>query len=618
MIGRLLERLFVEVRADFSKLNGDLSTAVAQNKRATDTMTRQWNQAGQSIRYVNNRVLNLGYQLNDIGMTLATGMNPMTVMIQQGSQIAQIYGGQGGVRAMFSDLSRILVGIARNLWPLAALAGGIALVNQEIGETTQVAVTFQDTLLATFQVLGRYIGNVIAGPLSYLQEAFSEVFDFIAEWFPRVMNAVVGVTVATLSSIGAAWELLPELIKDALILVNNTFLDAMNSLIQAVVFTVRVIINEFNKLPDSMRVAITQGVNFVISGFEQMVNGAISSINSFTKAINELLNEFGADEALELFGIAGRLPTVSEVDLSSWRMSVTNSLKGEVKTLADIASETFNEDFVGGLGLTRGEPSGAFGELANRVRAAFGESLNVDYAGKFFEDVKNQAIENALSRIAGELDGGGGGKSGGGKGAKKGGIAGAAENALDSLVELFGTLDQELTTAADNLAQVFGSAFESIAQTGRLSFTDLIQDLNQLVISSTSQLLQEELSNVFKELAASKGGLGSLFSNLFSSLFGGGGTGFSIFGKAGGGIVPPHMPFMAHELGRENIEQDGIGGARRVTTAGRSRYLNNQSSSTSPVVNVTIMASDPSSFKGSQTQIAATMRRALSVGGRNE
>lgn len=42
-------------------------------------------------------VSNLSFQLNDVAQQLATGTSPFTVMVQQGSQVAQIFQGSGGI-----------------------------------------------------------------------------------------------------------------------------------------------------------------------------------------------------------------------------------------------------------------------------------------------------------------------------------------------------------------------------------------------------------------------------------------------------------------------------------------------------------------------------------------
>lgn len=68
---------------------------------------------------------NLGAQVQDIGVSLYGGMPVTTVLLQQGSQILGIYGGNGGVNALLKDLGAILSAAARYVAPFAA-AGAAA------------------------------------------------------------------------------------------------------------------------------------------------------------------------------------------------------------------------------------------------------------------------------------------------------------------------------------------------------------------------------------------------------------------------------------------------------------------------------------------------------------
>lgn len=68
---------------------------------------------------------NLGAQVQDIGVSLYGGMPITTVLLQQGSQIVGIYGGNGGVNALLKDLGAILAAATRYVLPFAA-AGALA------------------------------------------------------------------------------------------------------------------------------------------------------------------------------------------------------------------------------------------------------------------------------------------------------------------------------------------------------------------------------------------------------------------------------------------------------------------------------------------------------------
>lgn len=698
MIGRLIERLFVSVRADMTDLSRDLSQGMAQTRAATNSMAMSWNQVstkvdeltrsldrgkitqGQYTSEMNRltstmkvvagsyreaqrevwgyasaaqaaqraavpafdtrpvqaftrsagqarmQMLNLGYQLNDIGMTLATGMNPMTVMIQQGSQIAQIYGGQGGVSQAFKDISRLMGGLARRLWPIAVIAGGFGILTREINKTTDVTVTFMDTTKAVFQVVGRYIWDLIGGPVNYLKDAFETVLDFIAEWFPKVMNAVIGSVVAGVRIMGAAWELLPHLWHDTWTAIKNTTLTVVQAIInfitqdmlqgiikgvdkviQSFVFAFEAIKIVWQQLPAIMQDAIGGAVNWVVTGVENMVNGAIEGINKLISALQALVDFVGADKAMEFFGFSGDLPTISEQDLNQWRMETGNALNDTTAQLGEAAARTFNTAMLEGivqvdptdLSGNMGAYRNAFGELGRQINEILAESMDFDYMGQFFEDVRAQAIENALARIADGMED----------------VGGAAERAAEEVRTLMEDMQEGLETAADNLAQVFGNAFERLAETGRFTFSDFIQDLNRLIIKSTSELLQQELSNLFQSLATSKGGLGSLFSNLFTSIFGGG----NFFGaRARGGVEMPWRNFIAGEEGAELISQDGPSGARRVKTAGQTRHMMQQGGRAGPNITMIVQTPDVESFQKSQSQIASRMGMFISRGQRNQ
>lgn len=61
---------------------------------------------------------NLGYQGFDIAQGVASGMPLPMILAQQGPQIAQMYAGQGGLKAALSDVGGIAAGTARALGPI--------------------------------------------------------------------------------------------------------------------------------------------------------------------------------------------------------------------------------------------------------------------------------------------------------------------------------------------------------------------------------------------------------------------------------------------------------------------------------------------------------------------
>lgn len=563
MIGRLIERLFVSVRADMSDLSRDLSQGMAQTRAATNSMAMSWDQVSTKVdeltrslghgkitqsQYTSQmnrlastmkvvagsyreaqhgvwgyasaaqaaarqaavvmdptpvrafarsagqarmQMMNLGYQLNDIGMTLASGMNPMTVMIQQGSQIAQIYGGQGGVSQAFKDLSKLLGGLARRLWPLAVIAAGFKGLQVEINKTTDEGVTFGDTFLAVFQVLAKKITDSL-GP----------VFDWIAPKLQWVWGKVVS---------SAKW-------------VGN------------------ILIRSFLIVKAGIKAAVDDLPAVFKVGFWSAVAMALEA----------------------LYHLGGKF-------------------EGMMGGIAQVMNDTFGTsldtnpvyDWVSGLEFARYQAQATAdaivegSEALQEFKQRMAEIKSTDYMGQFFEDVRAQAIENSLARIADGMEG----------------VGGAAERAAEEIQTLMEQLQEGLETAADNFASVFGRAFDRLAEEGKFSMKAFLEDLRSMVFKSLSDILQSQVANVFKIIVSSiGGGLGSPLSQAVVGAFGGG-----INGRAVGGVSMPWESFIAGERGAELIERDGPAGARRVTTAGRTRQLLSQSSGPgAPVVRNTV------------------------------
>ena len=591
MIGRLIERLFVQVQADLSQMSRELQEGVKQTRAATGSMAAQWatvetsiqslgrefqkgrvtqsqylkqlnqhvksmSQVGMEYREAQRQVhgyagalqsaaraqavvhnvapvqrfnrslgqsrmqmMNLGYQLNDIGMTLATGMNPLTVMIQQGSQILQIYAGQGGVRAALGDVSKMLTGLGKRLWPLALLAGGFKTLQNRINETTDVGVTFGDTLLATFQVLGRHISTVFGPIVSKIAEVFSVVWNTVVDW--------------------TIW--------------------AMDKLINSVRVAVHVIPAILQSIPRYFESVFSMALAHVYWAMADMTAAVSSAMGGVAQAMNDT------------FGTTLNTDVLSGA--TTWLMGAGN------------------DAFVAGDNAGRQAAEGF-----NQAMSEVGDIWNSSPLGSLFGEIRDQAIVNATNRVADGMED----------------IAGGAGRAAEETGTLVEELSDGLQEAADNLAGVFGSAFERIAETGRFVFSDFIQDLNQLIITSTSKLLQEELSKMF--LTTLRGPSGSGFASLFTGLFSGTST---VGARARGGVEMPWKSFIAGEEGAELISQDGPAGARRVATAGRTRHMMGSGSPGNTVVNINVQTPDADSFKKSQSQIAARMASFINQGARN-
>ena len=98
------QRAFANQMKTVAKQSADAAKYIEERfRQANDNVSRGFQRGGQqasaSMRQSSAAVSNLSFQLNDIFMQLASGASPFTVMVQQGSQVAQVFngGGRGGL-----------------------------------------------------------------------------------------------------------------------------------------------------------------------------------------------------------------------------------------------------------------------------------------------------------------------------------------------------------------------------------------------------------------------------------------------------------------------------------------------------------------------------------------
>lgn len=107
---------------DGGKVKAELQSVGTAGAAALDALQQKSQQAGASVnRLASHEVGNLAAQLSDIGVSLASGQSPFTVMIQQGAQISQIMGDRG-VRGIVGALGQGLLSLIN---PTTLALGGI-------------------------------------------------------------------------------------------------------------------------------------------------------------------------------------------------------------------------------------------------------------------------------------------------------------------------------------------------------------------------------------------------------------------------------------------------------------------------------------------------------------
>lgn len=193
-------------------------------------------QVARSSRGASLRLTQLGYQFNDVGVSIAGGMNPFMVLVQQGTQIAQIYGsGNGGVQQALKDTGSMVTGIAGR-FPLvtaAVLAGTVAIwgMRDAINDAGGQQVTFGDTALAVFQVIRDGLWDILKPAVDSIAPWFAMAWDVVIDTFVTVGNALINSTVVVADGIATGLGVIPGLFEAAFALAGSKALTKLHDLL---------------------------------------------------------------------------------------------------------------------------------------------------------------------------------------------------------------------------------------------------------------------------------------------------------------------------------------------------------------------------------------------------
>jgi hypothetical protein len=285
-------------------LENRLSSAVA----AQNMMNAAQARGAKAIGLTATESLNMSRQMADVGVSLAMGMNPLMVMIQQGPQIADIFGQASARGVGFSGALRGMVAAAGPLAPAlatvaavaAVVAGGVAIVANQLNKGGESAEQLQKRLGLTDEQMKKVgntsvtMGDVVAGStkfaadsfmaafgpaLKWLGEAFQKAFDWIAKTFVGFSKGFVGTFFGAFEAVKATWRMLPAVLGDAAI----------------------------------------SAANLVVSAIEAMINKAIAAINAVIGFANT---------AAGALGLSFKLPTLAELDIGRFENAFAGAMEG--------------------------------------------------------------------------------------------------------------------------------------------------------------------------------------------------------------------------------------------------------------------------------------------------
>lgn len=278
------------------------SQAEAAGQKAATTATQAHNAALMAqngiIRSSMQQRTMMIYQLNDVVVSLASGMNPAMVAIQQGSQIFQ-----GGFAPALRTISDLTTGLIAKFWPLAAVIGVVAAaiggLTYEFNKTADVQVSFFDVALAGWKMFAEMIGSILAPVWGGIVSALQWVWDQIAPIIKGMANSIIGAFSFAVQAIGALWSGLPAAIGDVTI----------------------------------------QTANIVIKGIEWSIQRATELINSLISTANDGLGQFGLN-----------IPTFGKPQISGFDNPFAGAAGQLGSNIGAAGANAFGTDYLGGLG----------------------------------------------------------------------------------------------------------------------------------------------------------------------------------------------------------------------------------------------------------------------------
>jgi hypothetical protein len=236
---------------------------------------------GKAIKFTAQDTLNASRQLSDIGVTLAMGMNPFMIAIQQGPQLLDILQNKAAVTgqtlgtvfraagaaiwAALAPLLPFIIGIAVVIGTIAAAFGlatrsindntksitdGMGLTEKQLEKVKKAgvdtSVTIGDTFKATFEVLGERITEAFRGPIKKVNSLWDQAMDAITVAGSGAIKDIVATFFGGYYAIIALWKTMPSTFSGIAALIGNAFISMFEGLLNRVVKQINGINDKIN------------------------------------------------------------------------------------------------------------------------------------------------------------------------------------------------------------------------------------------------------------------------------------------------------------------------------------------------------------------------------------
>jgi hypothetical protein len=630
---------------DGGQFKAELAELGASGNQALGTIGAGAANAGKAVHLSSQQLTNLHYQLSDIGVSLASGQNPFTIMLQQGSQVVQMFGPGTGVLGAIRAIGTGLITFLTNPLNLALLgfsaataaAGYLFSTVAGPGEDANKTLEEQEDLIG--RIADKY-GDVLPHVQAYADEISQA-------------NQTADLASAKTTVLQKAWEDAARTFSDAQyqvqVLANDlqyatdstAFLDLQNAVngldgklkdSTATAEDAAKVHDILMKLFRETGIPATEELAREFAELAGAIAAASTQASEIGKEFSQNLPAAGVIDALnaelEALGRTGEQLRIEK----ELRKANVDAASDEGKAIAATVHEIFAET------QARKDAAAAEREGASARRSALARATAetqrqheavVDLIESLQEEVEieqtQDPVQKELIRLREQMAGATSEERAKIEELIRAKIA--LQNAEKEDKSLFGASIEYLKdfaekagTAADLIKETISGAFSSAAdavaefvRTGKVNFASLISsmlaDLARLAVQ------QAVLAPLAKLLGGLLGGSGGGIGSILASIFHDGGI-------AGGASPTRAVPALAF-AGAPRFHGGGIAGlgpdeVPAILQRGE-RVLNRreaQSYGQGRAININIATPDIENFRRARTQVAADIARAVSFGSR--
>lgn len=413
----------VELQQEIRSLGAQLLIAERNADRASGSGATGLTGMGNSSKLAAHHSQNLFFQLQDMFVGLTSGQKPMTVFIQQGSQIGGIMAQAGlGVKGLALALldmaaaaamavltNPLLLALAaaataayiafksfqssvEDTGALKEYANSLGLTAKEMKELGPIGITAMDAIKGVWKTISDGLG--LESVFSAIGTFFSQLFSGIAETAFELTAGLYGVFVGTYNGILKVWDMLPAAFGDLVISAVNATIRGLEGMINLAIGAINGLVMQANK---------------VLALLEMPTISLITKID-----IPELQNQYAgaANKAGAAFvGEIKNAVSEARAGLSSVGDTISANIIGAAKErLATKAGEIIDErtektvkDAAGKVGKTAGEKLAEdFAKVALNMQAEVNVAFSKSDEERFKELVAKDAkeLEQTMQELA--------------------------------------------------------------------------------------------------------------------------------------------------------------------------------------------------------------------------